>query len=311
MDQGLGETQKPPFRARRGPIIAGIRPLSEYYSPPATQSGRGCHGGFRLLPPFRPIWYNGREAGRVASRASGAPLGRIAVIIPAKNEAENISGVLSGIRAHLPEADIIVVDDNSDDATAETVLLCESATLLHCPVSVGIGGAVQLGVRYALERGYPLFIRMDGDGQHPPQAARELVRNHLPGLLVQGSRDPHQFSTTSNSARKIGSLYFRSLFRLFTGSQVTDPTSGFMCFDREMAEMFARFYPMDFPEIESLVLLARSGHKIVPVTVSMTPRISGVSSIGWFRAGVYMFSVSIAFFSSFVRKNPYGAAHAA
>ncbi|HKP98389.1 MAG TPA: glycosyltransferase, partial [Fibrobacteria bacterium] len=111
-------------------------------------------------------------------------MARIAVIIPAKNEAGNISGVLSGIRAHLPEADAIVVDDNSDDATAEAVLLCEGAILLHCPVSVGIGGAVQLGVRYALEQGYSLFVRMDGDGQHPPEAARELVRNHSAGLLV-------------------------------------------------------------------------------------------------------------------------------
>jgi glycosyltransferase involved in cell wall biosynthesis len=238
-------------------------------------------------------------------------LARIAVIIPAKNEAGNITGVISGIRAHLPEAEVIVVDDNSDDATVETVLLGEHATLLHCPVSVGIGGAVQLGIRYALEQGHTLFLRMDGDGQHPPQAARELVRSHSPGLLVQGSRDPEQFAATSNSVRKLGSLYFRSLFRVFTGRLIPDPTSGFMCFGRDVAELFARFYPSDFPEIESLVLLARSGRRIIPVTVSMTPRASGASSIDAFRAVIYMFSVSVAFFSSFIRRNPYGAAHAA
>lgn len=235
---------------------------------------------------------------------------RIAVIIPAKNEAGNISRVIKGVRSHLPEADVIVVDDNSDDATAEEILLCDGTTLLHSPVTVGIGGAVQLGVRYALEAGYSLFVRMDGDGQHPPQSLGELIRHHAPGCLVQGSRNSIQFAESSNAVRKLGSFYFRSLFKVFTGRDVPDPTSGFMCFDREMAAKFARFYPMDFPEIESLVLLARSGHGIVPVHVSMRARTVGESSIGSLRGGIYMLSVTIAFFSSFLRKNPYAAAHA-
>ena len=238
-------------------------------------------------------------------------MSRIAVIIPAKNEAGNIGPVLSGVRAHLPGAEIIVVDDNSDDDTAERVLLRDGVHLLHSPVSVGIGGAVQLGIRYALDLGCDLFVRMDGDGQHPPQALPELLRRHAPGTLVQGSRDPRAFAESSNAVRRAGSAYFRSLFRLFTGAPVQDPTSGFMCFDRELAAMFARFYPMDFPEIESLVLLARSGRAIVPVRVEMRSRGAGESSIGALKAGVYMFSVTIAFFSSFLRKNPYGTAHAA
>lgn len=235
----------------------------------------------------------------------------IVVIIPAKNEAGNIRRVVSGVRTHLPEADIIVVDDNSDDHTAEVVLLCDGVLLLHSPVSVGIGGAVQLGIRFALERGYSLFVRMDGDGQHPAKSLRELVRHHAPGCLVQGSRNPGEFSASSTSIRKFGSFYFRSLFRIFTGRDIPDPTSGFMCFEREVAEKFARFYPMDFPEIESLVLLARSGHRIVPVQVSMLARTAGASSIDALRAVIYMSSVSMAFFSSFLRKNPYGPPNAA
>ena len=232
------------------------------------------------------------------------------MIIPAKNEAGNISRVVDGVRTHLPEADIIVVDDNSDDDTGREALAFPGVTVLRSPVSVGIGGGVQLGIRYALETGHDVFVRMDGDGQHPPQSIPELLRRYVPGSLVQGSRDTRAFSASSNSARRAGSLYFRSLFRVFTGRSVPDPTSGFMCFGRDLAEMFARFYPLDYPEIESLVLLARSGHGIVPVTVAMSPRASGESSIGWFRAGLYMLTVSLAFFSSFIRKNPYVAAHA-
>lgn len=237
-------------------------------------------------------------------------MGSIAVIIPAKNEAGNISRVVAGVREHLPEADIIVVDDNSEDATGKEAMAFPGVIVLRSPVSVGIGGGVQLGIRYALETGHDVFVRMDGDGQHPAGSIRELVRRYAPGTLVQGSRDTRAFAATSNSARRAGSLYFRSLFRLFTGKSVPDPTSGFMVFGRDLAEMFARFYPMDYPEIESLVLLARSGHGIVPVTVEMAPRAAGESSIGWFRAGLYMLTVSLAFFSSFMRKNPYVAAHA-
>nr|MDQ3003080.1 glycosyltransferase family 2 protein [Fibrobacterota bacterium] len=220
---------------------------------------------------------------------------RIAVIIPAKNEAGNISRVIKGVRSHLPEADIIVVDDNSDDATVEEILLCEGATLLHSPVSVGIGGAVQLGVRYALEKGCSIFIRMDGDGQHRAASLESLLRVGGPGILVQGSRTGAHFNDSSNWVRHLGSRYFQMLFRVFTKRPVDDPTSGLMCFDRTIAEKFSRSYPTDYPEIESLVLLLRAGHRVISSEVPMQARQSGSSSIGRWKSMVYVFSVSMAF----------------
>lgn len=242
---------------------------------------------------------------------------RIAVIIPAKNEEANIRKVMRDIRAHIPEAAIVIVDDRSEDGTAETAIDEGGAFVLRSPITLGIGGAVQLGVRFALSQGCDLFLRMDGDGQHSARSARALLDRWTPATLVQGARPHARFLASSSWIRKFGSLYFHLLFRACAFRNVPDPTSGLMCFGKDIAIKFSRFYPTDFPEVESLVLLIRSGHRVVSAPVEMHPRLAGTSSIRLAHAAVYMLSVSIAFFSSFIRKNPYaaswppGAAHAA
>jgi glycosyltransferase involved in cell wall biosynthesis len=240
-------------------------------------------------------------------------LPRIAVIIPARNEAGSIAGVIRDVRVHLPSAGIIVVDDHSDDGTGDIAEAFPGVTVLRPPISLGIGGAVQLGLRHALAQshGFDLFVRMDGDGQHRAESIADLVRCCAPGTLVQGARTAEGFLATSNRMRRLGSLYFRALFRLFARRPVPDPTSGLMCFDGTIAAKFASFYPTDFPEIESLVLLLRSGHRVLSAPVSMAPREHGASSIDALHALVYMFSVTLAFFSTWLRANPYQAAHAA
>lgn len=237
-------------------------------------------------------------------------MAKTAVIIPAKNESANIGRVIVDIRNYLPMADIVVIDDCSDDDTAEKASGFPGVMVLRSPINLGIGGAVQLGLKYAVNKGYQVFIRMDGDGQHRGEGIAELIKNQGPGILVQGSRPHSSFLASSNWVRKVGSLYFHILFRTCTFRNIPDPTSGLMCFGRDIAIKFSRFYPTDFPEIESLVLLIRSGHKIVSTPVSMEPRLSGSSSIGWWHGGIYMLSVTIAFISSFLRNNPYGATHA-
>jgi glycosyltransferase involved in cell wall biosynthesis len=236
---------------------------------------------------------------------------RTAVIIPAKNEAGSIAGVIRDVRAHLPSAGIFVVDDRSDDGTGEIAEAFPDVNVLRSPISLGIGGAVQLGLRQALSQGFESFARMDGDGQHRAESLAALLSRCAPGTLVQGARTADGFLAASNRVRRFGSLYFRALFRLFARRPVADPTSGLMCFDRTIAAKFARFYPSDFPEIESLVLLLRSGHRVVSAPVSMAPRAHGSSSIDALHALVYMFSVTLAFFSSWLRANPYRASHAA
>src|SRR4051812_5861701 len=109
---------------------------------------------------------------------------RIAVIIPAYNEEASIAAVVDSVNA-LREPDLsftpIVVNDCSRDTTGELIAGLDCVAL-HLPINLGIGGAVQTGVKFAFVNGYDLAVQIDGDGQHPPQyiasLARELWKNN-------------------------------------------------------------------------------------------------------------------------------------
>jgi glycosyltransferase involved in cell wall biosynthesis len=229
----------------------------------------------------------------------------LAIIIPARNEARTIAEVVSGIRSALPHAGIILIDDCSIDGTGDSARAVDRTTVLRPSVPLGIGAAVQLGVRYAYQKGYTAFIRMDGDGQHEPVSIGALCAALRPGALIVGSRAAAEFSSSSHWLRKLGSYFFRFLFSFCARTAVPDPTSGFVCFGREIAQQFIRYYPSEYPEIESTVLLQRAGYDIVPVEVRMRSRSEGRSSITLFRAAVYMMSVTTAFLISFFKTNPY------
>jgi len=228
-----------------------------------------------------------------------------AVIIPAKNEAATIRAVAASVAAYAPEATVIIVDDNSTDETMSEAKKAKGVIIVHSAVTLGIGGAVQLGIKSAMRLGIDVCVRMDGDGQHDARFIGQLVSKVSPGSIVVGSRTRTWFFRCSDPVRFVGSVFFRILFRLFTGARVKDPTSGFVCFGKDVSRQFCKYFPTEYPEIESSVLLLRAGYSIVTVPVEMMPRCGGHSSITVFRSMVYMVSVTIAFFVSFFRKNPY------
>ena len=87
------------------------------------------------------------------------------IIIPSYNEAGNIEKVIDNLTTNYPQYDYVIVNDGSTDATRK---ICEKHRyqVLHLPVNMGIGGAVQTGYRYALENEYDMAVQIDGDGQH-------------------------------------------------------------------------------------------------------------------------------------------------
>ena len=95
-------------------------------------------------------------------------------IVPARNEEGAVAGVVSELRAFDPELDVVVIDDGSTDATAERAAAA-GAAVVRLPFNLGIGGAVQTGFKYALEHGYEVVVRLDGDGQHDPQELPSLL----------------------------------------------------------------------------------------------------------------------------------------
>jgi glycosyltransferase involved in cell wall biosynthesis len=235
------------------------------------------------------------------------------VILPAFNEEGALPGLIAEVRESAPGADIAVLNDCSLDHTA-AIARKHGALVLDLPCNLGVGGAVQAGFQYAFQRGYRYVIRCDGDGQHPPSEIPKLVEAMRSGDvdLVVGSRflEKSGESYTSTALRSIGIRGLAFLLTLICRTRVTDPTSGFQMLNRPMLTYFARSYPLDYPEPESLALLRRQGYRFREVATRFRARTTGTSSIKSWGAMYYMLKVGLALLVDRARTvNPRYARH--
>jgi len=226
--------------------------------------------------------------------------------LPAYNEAEGIINYVSELRKAVPDADILCINDGSTDQT-ETLLKENNIPFVSHFFNMGIGAAVRTGVAYAFSEGYELLIRVDGDGQHPASEIKKLLPDMEKGKfdMVVGSRYARESDFQSGFFRRLGSKLFRLFFQVLLGDKVTDPTSGFFVINRQVIGAFNTYYPSDYPEIESLVLLKKAGFRHREIPVVMAPRTWGVSSITPTRALLYMLVVPFAMFLEPFKTNPY------
>jgi glycosyltransferase involved in cell wall biosynthesis len=228
-------------------------------------------------------------------------------VVPAYNEVETIAGVIRSIRTHAPEFDIVVVDDGSTDRTGE-VARSHGARVLRHPFNLGIGGAVQSGFVFALERGYDYVVQVDGDGQHCPSEISTLVAamESDPTLdVVCGSR----FLTAQREypapiSRRTGIHLFAFLLSLIVGQRVSDPTAGFRLHNRRAIALFAGDYPHDYPEVEAVLMVHFNRLCMREVPVRMLARGGGVSSIRSGKSIYYMIKVLLAVFIGLARARP-------
>lgn len=225
------------------------------------------------------------------------------IIIPAYNEQESIKKTVEDIMEKAPHFDYIVINDCSTDKTKE---ICETEefNVIHLPVNLGIGGAVQTGYLYAARNGYDIAVQVDGDGQHDPQFLSKMAdymeAEHAD--MVIGSRFIDKEGFQSSGARRVGIKYFTILIKLLTGTKITDPTSGLRMVNREIIEFFAEEYPKDYPEPESVVAILRRKKKVLEIPVIMRERSGGVSSISMKKSVYYMIKVSLAILIERIRK---------
>jgi glycosyltransferase involved in cell wall biosynthesis len=230
------------------------------------------------------------------------PAPKLMVIVPALNEAEAVGGVVRSVREVLPGVPIVVIDDYSEDATA-AVAEEAGASVIRLPVHLGAGGCVQTGYKLAYELGYDYVIRVDGDGQHEaadiPQILDALVSTGAE--VVIGSRFLGRHGKHTSFARFIGISFFRVLLRWILGSPIHDPTSGFVGVNRRALQVFSRTFPLDYPEIEILVVLQRRRFRFHEVSCRMRPRRTGRSSITPFRWLRYMLHVLLGVFVNVLR----------
>ena len=233
--------------------------------------------------------------------------GKVLIVIPCYNEEASLPSLLPELLStKLPngyQLEAAIVNDCSKDNTV-AIARKYKATVLDLPVNLGIGGAVQTGIRYARDNGFDLAIQLDGDGQHPPKELPKLINYHVEtgANIVIGSRFLEKEGFQSSFVRRLGINYFHWVNRLMTGLAIYDSTSGFRLFDRKAIEMAAVSYPDEYPEPESLVVFSKAGLKVAEVPVIMAKRQGGQSSIRSFGSLYYCFKVSLAMFFSFIRK---------
>ena len=141
-----------------------------------------------------------------------------------------------------------------------------------------------------------IAIQMDGDGQHDPKYLDTLIAPIVSGTadVVIGSRFLKKEGFQSSRSRRIGIRILGMLVSICCIQQIKDVTSGFRAVNKEFMQVFAKDYPQDYPEPESIVAVAMHKGKIAEVPVKMCERHGGESSISFGKSVYYMIKVSLA-----------------
>jgi glycosyltransferase involved in cell wall biosynthesis len=224
------------------------------------------------------------------------------ILIPAFNEAAAVGSVIESVRATIPGVPILVVDDCSLDGTVAAARAA-GADILSLPHHLGLGGAVQAGYKLAFELGFQYVIRVDGDGQHEPRDIPRIfdALRESGCEMVIGSRYMNGSAVYSGPLRSLGIHFFRLILRPILGKEVRDPTSGFVGVNRNALQVFSKSFPLEYPEIEALVVLQRKAFRFQEISCRFHPRKTGKSSITPLKSIYYIVHVLLGVFVNVLR----------
>jgi glycosyltransferase involved in cell wall biosynthesis len=206
---------------------------------------------------------------------------RISVILPAKNEAQGLQRTLPILRAHFPDAEVIVVDDGSTDATA-AVATGLGARVLSSPYSMGNGAAIKRGARAASG---DILVFMDADGQHDPGLIQQLLDQLDAGFdMAVGARNA---SGQANAGRGAANAFYNRLASWMTGHRIADLTSGFRAVRADRFREFLHLLPNGFSyPTTSTMAFFRSAYPVAYVSIPVAKRIGTNSHIRPLRDGL-------------------------
>jgi len=167
--------------------------------------------------------------------------GKILIIIPTFNEVENLPNLIPQVLSKDENINVLVVDDNSPDGTADYVReesdKNERVHLIEREKKLGLGTAYIAGFKYALQNGYEYVFEMDADFSHDPDEIPNFLKTIKKYDLVLGSRYISGVNVINWPMRRLFLSYFANLYtRVITGLPVKDATGGFKCFRRTVLE---------------------------------------------------------------------------
>lgn len=205
---------------------------------------------------------------------------RISLILPAKNEAEGLRRTLPGLRALLPEAELIVVDDGSTDQTA-AVAQEHGARVLSSPYSMGNGAAIKRGARAAQGE---ILMFLDADGQHGAAAIPELLARLDAGFdMAVGARG---WDGQASVGRGLANGLYNRVASWMTGHKVADLTSGFRAVRADKFREFLHLLPNGFSYPTTITMaFFRSAYPVAYVPIPVAKRV-GLSHIRPLRDGI-------------------------
>lgn len=213
-------------------------------------------------------------------------------IIPAYNEEDNIVSTVNDLHDNAPFVDYVIVNDGSKDNT-ESICAEEGFNYISLPVNLGLAGAFQTGMKYALANKYDYAVQFDADGQHSAACIKDLlIKAEQTGSdIVIGSR----FVTEKKplTTRMAGSMLISAMLRLTSGRKISDPTSGMRLFSKSMIPLFAKKFDYG-PEPDTLSLVMRGGASVSEVQVSMRERTAGESYLSPTKSIAYMLRMSLS-----------------
>jgi dolichol-phosphate mannosyltransferase len=216
-----------------------------------------------------------------------ADLGRVVVVIPTYNEAANLESIVGRLRAAVPEAHVLVVDDGSPDGTGDLADQLagkdDQVHVLHRTEKAGLGAAYIAGFRTALADGFDVLVEMDADGSHAPEELPRLLTALRDGDLVIGSRwvpggETRNWPLSRQLISRGGNFYARTMLRF----PVKDATAGFRAYRKivleqlKLDEIASQGYCF---QIDLAWKTWREGFRVVEVPITFTERVLGSSKM--------------------------------
>jgi len=224
---------------------------------------------------------------------------RLLVIVPAWNEVGNVAETVKEIINACPEAEVLVVDDGSTDATG-SVARSSGANVLTLPYNMGVGGAMRAGYAYAQRGNFTAAIQVDADGQHNPKDIDRILDGLADADISIGARFAEVGNYQARGPRRWAMLFLAGVVSRVAGTRLTDVTSGFRAANRRAIDQYVAYYPAEYlgDTIDSLVAAVHAGLAVTQVPVAMRARMSGTPSQGFTGSTVYLmrsvFALSLA-----------------